>query len=506
MASWFPQNVTRAQVCRRTPPLPPDENVIVTRTFVYSATATTTAYPDDTIPFATFEGIDQLVIEGTIPAPNTVIYMPPATALLDLFKNPEVDDQYAIDVSNHGGNSVDLTIYKANAYGTGQAGVAYTEPFRQATIPAYGVVRLYLRVINATPTTGIADVKLLTTLEGGTGSLPLPVILYDMATVRPPLVPTTIQNARLITQQIVPSVIGPAYNIVFGTAAGACFVLMPAVPDITLGPIQLLYPTSPGTNPTAPYMADTSAPPLVGPFVLNDAFTFSLIATNRTGYSVTWTLPTITGVTYTGPAFDRGTSTVSTELGAPIQLNGVTYKIDFKFSIQGVSTTSPPFQTSTLAVVFTTLENLNPFSNTINFGYGAIATRTAALTPASLGYLVSTPVTTQTMVTGAILTLPTAVYTIPRDGFYMASYAMNVPTTGTTGTITHSVGLGTVGAPAPIGVTLQQEYTGGGVAQSGFANSWMFTAVAGQQVAVMATNTASVIANVSGALNVVRIS
>jgi len=448
MASWFSQNVTRAQACQRAAVVPPDQQTLVTRTFVYSATPTTTAYPDDTIAFATLEGIDQLVIEGTIPAPNTVVYMPPATALLDLFQSPEVDAQYAIDVSNHGGNSVDLTIYKTNAYGTGQAGVAYGQPFRQATIPAYGVVRLYLRVIDATPTTGAADVKLLTTLEGGTGSLPMPVILFDMGTPRQPMVPTT-NNAVLMSQHVIPSVTGPAYQIVFGgTATAPGTILPPAVPAAG-NCAGILYPTLPATAASAspaatPYVTDVAgALPLVSAIVAGDAFVYTLIASNQCGQTLTWTVPATTGVQPYG-----GTS-------LPAQPTGTTYRVDFRWLVAGVATTSPPWAGSTLTIHLNQVSELNPNLYTVNYSYPTLAARTSLATPLTIGYSVATTITSSTIQNGVTpITVFSSAAPVP-IGVYLVSYYVNVPATGgATATLAHSIGLAGTIQPANFATTI----------------------------------------------------
>ena len=130
---------------------------IVTQSFVYDAT--TLPYPTDTIPYQLLAESDQLVIRGDLPGPNTVIYMPPHTALLGLFPSPQVDDQFAIDVTNLGTKSVDLTISK-NSEPTGSPNAVYHQPTRITTIPASRVVRLYFRIMNATPQTGVADVAI----------------------------------------------------------------------------------------------------------------------------------------------------------------------------------------------------------------------------------------------------------------------------------------------------------------------------------------------------------
>jgi hypothetical protein len=301
MSTW-----TDTPKCSR----PMVRGAIVTRTFTYDAT--TTPYPTDTIGFVTLQGIDQLVIEGTIPAPNTVVYMPPHTALLELFTRPRVDDQFAIDVSNTGANSVDLTIYKANSAPTGSPRIAYTQPMRIATIPAASVVRLYFRVVDAEPVTGVADVKMLATLEGGTGSVPTPVISVDMT--------AWAGAAVLLTQQIIQST-QPAFQLMFVDGLAAGTVALPAVPATTAGPAQLLYP-----------YGNTAAPALMSPLVAGDVFDVVLQSVNQSGFNLTWLTGGIAGVTLTG---------------STTQPSGSTYTVTFRFRIAG---TAPAFLGTTLTV------------------------------------------------------------------------------------------------------------------------------------------------------------
>jgi len=302
MSIWF-----KPQVCRQAAPRGP----IDTRTFTYDDTAT--PYVTDTIDYSLLAGgIDQLVIEGTIPAPNTVVYMPPHTALLDLFSRPRADDQFAIDVSNTGANSVDLTIYKANSAPTGSPEVEYTQPMRIATIPAASVVRLYLRVINATPVTGVADVKMLVTIEGGTGSIPTPVIQIDMAGLS--------GAAVLLTQQIIQSM-QPGFQLMFVNGAAAGTVALPTVPSPSAGPAQLLYP-----------YGNTAAPPLISPLTAGDVFSITLQSSNQSGFNLTWLTNGIAGVTLTG---------------STTQPSGSTYTVTFRFRIAG---TAPAFLSTTLGV------------------------------------------------------------------------------------------------------------------------------------------------------------
>jgi len=282
-----------------------------TRTFTYDAL--THPYPTDTIPYSLLQGgIDQLVIDGTIPAPNTVVYMPPHTALLDLFSHPRPDDQIALDVSNPGLNSVDLTIYKANAEPTGSPEVVYTQPIRIATIPASSVVRLYLRVIDATPETGVADVKMLASLEGGTGSVPTPVITLDMSD----------GSTALLAQQIVQSTVGQSFELMFTNGlAPSGVVRLPVVPDAASGPAQMLYAN-----------CDTSGPPLVSPLLAGDSFDFVLTSTNASGYNLAWSTGGVAGVQLTG---------------STTQPTGTTYQVKFRFLMAGAA---PEFLGSTLAV------------------------------------------------------------------------------------------------------------------------------------------------------------
>jgi len=326
MSTWFKPNC-KTSCCASSGPTA--ERDLVTTHFTYDAT--TIPYPNDTITFAELQGIDQIVIEGTIPAPNTVVYMPPHTALLDLFTNPKVDDQFAFDVANTGANSVDLTIYKSNAEPTGSALVAYTNPIRIATIPAASVVRLYLRVIDAVPITGQADVKMLTTLEGGTGSLALPSINFDLSLQQP-----VVNAVALKGQQIIPSVIGTTYQYLFLNGAVNATVA-PSVPNVGDNPMQLLYPNG-----------LTTAPLLISPIAAGDVFNFMAYSNNQSGQTITWGTGGITGVTITGisqppiggfPAATPG-----------IQLTDTIYQVTFKFTIAGLSSTSPPWAGTTLQI------------------------------------------------------------------------------------------------------------------------------------------------------------
>jgi hypothetical protein len=527
MASWFPQSVTRAQVCRRTSPVPPDERTIVTRNFVYSATPTTTAYPDDTIPFATFEGIDQLVVSGTIPAPNTIIYMPPATALLDLFKDPEVDDQFSFDVSNHGANSIDLTIYKVNSYGTGQPGVVYQNPMRIATIPAHGAVRLYLRIVNATQVAGVADVKMMTVLEGGTyGSMPPPSILFNMGVALVPLVPT-VNNAQLMSQHIVPSIVGPPYQLQFGgTAAAPGTILPPAVPA-GASCAAFLYPTD------RTGVANLGAPPLVGGLVAGRTFEFTLYASNNSGQTLTWTAGAATGVTLTG-------------ISPVAQVTGTTYRVDFLFTIAGVSTTTLPWVGSTVTINLTRVDELNPTFTTVTATTGAITTVNATtlnsttdntvtlnassatnavnvtnvagwvgapqyqlnytlavptLVASSIGYTVNTTITATTIVNGAAAVFfaqvaPSAI------GVYLVTYYINVPATGVdSAALTHGVG---VAATIQAGTALTAIYIA--ASWPGFiTNTSIVSLSASSAISVMAGKTTGTVALCTGMLRVTRI-
>ena len=289
---------------------------INTQTFTYDGT--TRGYPTDTVPISLLTGcIDQLVIDGDIPAPNTTVYMPPHTALLSLFKRPKADDQFAIDVTNRGANSIDLTIFKANSQPTGSPDVEYTQPLRIATIPAASVARLYFRVINATPVTGTADVKMLVTPEGGVGSVPFPAMAFDMKA----------GVTTLLPQQIVQST-GPSdFMFLNGTAAGR--VLLPTVPVPTDGPAQLLYPH-----------ALTAAPPLVS-LVAGDVFEVVLESINQSGFEIEWQTNGISNTTITGSV---------------VQAAGTTFKVVFRFVLAG---TAPEFLGTTLNVNLTNRLILN---------------------------------------------------------------------------------------------------------------------------------------------------
>jgi len=328
MSTWFKPNC-KTSCCASSGPTA--ERDLVTTHFTYDAT--TIPYPNDTITFAELQGIDQIVIEGTIPAPNTVVYMPPHTALLDLFTNPKVDDQFAFDVSNTGANSIDLTIYKSNAEPTGSALVAYTNPLRIATIPAASVVRLYLRVIDATPITTQADVKMLTTLEGGTGSLALPSINFDLSLQSP-----VVNAVALKGQQIIPSVIGTTYQYLFLNGAVNATVA-PSVPNVGDNPMQLLYPNG-----------LTTAPLLISPIAAGDVFAFTAFSNNQSGQTITWGTGGITGVSI------AGVSCPTTGRVPGIQPTSTIYEVTFTFTIAGLSSTSPPWAGTTLVI------NLNQVS------------------------------------------------------------------------------------------------------------------------------------------------
>ena len=287
---------------------------VTTTHFLYDAAAT--PYPADTVPLSKLQGIDQLVIDGVMSAPNTIIYMPPHTALLDLFRDPRADDQLAIDVSNAGTNSIDLTIYKANTEPTGSGFDTYTMPIRIATVPASGVVRLYFRVVDATPVTGVADVKMLVTLEGGTGSLPMPSTVYDMGPG------AFANNAPIIAQQVVPGLVGPPYQLLFTGGTAACTATL-SVPTPSQGPAQLLYANG-----------LTSGPPLVSPLVAGDVFELVLFSNNQSGRSLAWSAGGIVGVTLAG-------------LSSVAQPTGTSYRVTMRFTIAG---TAPLFLGSTLVV------------------------------------------------------------------------------------------------------------------------------------------------------------
>lgn len=321
----------RPLVCNKRAACPKSIN---TTQFDYDAA--TLPYPTDTIPLSLLSRCpDQLVISGDIPAPNTPVYMPPHTALLALFRNPQVDDQFAIDVSNKGANSVDLTIYKANDEPTGSPLVVYTQPMRIATIPAASVVRLYLRVVDPTRSVGVADVKMLTTLEGGTGSVPTPVIVFNMTALS--------ASAVLLPQQIVQAV-GP-FEYMFTNAAAAGTVSLPAVPTPANGPAQMLFP-----------LGNVSAPSLISPLVDGDTFELVVTSTNNSGYNITWQDGGITGVTLTG---------------STTQPTGTSYTITFAFTIAG---TAPDWQTSTLSV---------DCANSLSSRVGELITGLSTPTPAA---------------------------------------------------------------------------------------------------------------------------
>jgi hypothetical protein len=127
----------------------------VVSTFTYAA-GTTTA-----LTMTNFLGVDVIVVTGTIPAANTVITMPTHLELLGLFVQPQEHDIREISMITVSANSIDLT----------QTNPATSSP---VTIPGLTITQLYLKVVNATETDGIANVKITGHVIGGSSS-PAPI-------------------------------------------------------------------------------------------------------------------------------------------------------------------------------------------------------------------------------------------------------------------------------------------------------------------------------------------
>jgi len=373
MATWFKPNCKTS--CCKAPPLV--ESDLVTTHFTYDATTT---YPTDTIPFSLLQGISQIVIGGTIPYPNTVIYMPPHTALLDLFTNPIADDQFSFDVSNTGANSIDLLIYKTNAEATGSGLDAYAQPLRYMTIPATSIVRLTLRVINATPVAGTADVKMLGEMEGGTGSITYPPMTFNLGVAavgtQALIAQPALNTLNLFGQNIVPNVVGPEYQVVVTNGTGAQ-TITPYVPvGVSVGAVtQLLYPFTSGLNTSA---LVTASPLMVSPIAANSQFEFSIIVSNQSAQTLQWSnAAPITGLSYEG-------------LSPSLQPAGATYRATFVFNILGLSTTAPKWAASTLVINLNQITEPNPRLNSIFINYRPLAPGTpviATLAAANIGYV-----------------------------------------------------------------------------------------------------------------------
>jgi len=373
MATWFKPNCKTS--CCKAPPLV--ESDLVTTHFTYDATTT---YPTDTIPFSLLQGISQIVIGGTIPYPNTVIYMPPHTALLDLFTNPIADDQFSFDVSNTGANSIDLLIYKTNAEATGSGLDAYAQPLRYMTIPATSIVRLTLRVINATAVAGTADVKMLGEMEGGTGSITYPPMTFNLGVAavgtQALIAQPALNTLNLFGQNIVPNVVGPEYQVVVTNGTGAQ-TITPYVPvGVSVGAVtQLLYPFTSGLNTSA---LVTASPLMVSPIAAGSQFEFSIIVSNQSAQTLQWSnAAPITGLSY------EGTS-------SSLQAAGATYRATFVFNILGLSTTAPKWAASTLVINLNQITEPNPRLNSIFINYRPLAPGTpviATLAAANIGYV-----------------------------------------------------------------------------------------------------------------------
>lgn len=163
MTSWFAK---KNQVCRGT-----SQVSVSTRVFLYNQGTTD---PNTTLTMADLLGADQIVIDdapGSAPgvvgvtAPNTPIFLPSHIGLLSLFKRPKVDDTFSVIFANDSGNSVVLTI---------------DNPVRTAIVLAGEVTQVFFRVINATMTSGTADVKLQTMSIGATNSVLVPQQIQDL--------------------------------------------------------------------------------------------------------------------------------------------------------------------------------------------------------------------------------------------------------------------------------------------------------------------------------------
>ena len=407
MATWFKPNCKTS--CCKAPPLV--ESDLVTTHFTYDATTTT---PTDTIPFSLLQGISQIVIGGTIPYPNTVIYMPPHTALLDLFTNPIADDQFSFDVSNTGANSIDLLIYKTNAEATGSGLDAYAPPLRYITIPATSVVRLALRVINASPVAGEADVKMLAAMEGGTGSITYPPMTFNLGAAgvgAQALIAQPSANAlNLFGQNIVPNLLGPEYQIVVtGGLAGQ--TITPYVPVAADGVAQLLYPF---TRQLTTSLLLEANPLMVSPIAAGNMIVFSIVVSNQTAaQTLAWSgVPAITGLSYTGTA--------------PVSQPALsTYRATFRFTIAGVSTTAPKWQASTLSIELQRIADPNPQLATVFWSYRPL---TAPVLPtyvaSNIGYIGGTSQTT-TFAANVPLTTPGILATVTiAQGVYLVGYTL----------------------------------------------------------------------------------
>jgi hypothetical protein len=118
--------------------------LVVTR-YMYDVDANGLTYQD-------ILGIDELVLKGS-PANNTPINLPSHTALLQLFVEPQVSDIFSINVVNSSEYSFDLVLM---------------DPSQMVLVGAAATIKLYFEVVNSTPVTGVAEVRMLTHLIGAT--------------------------------------------------------------------------------------------------------------------------------------------------------------------------------------------------------------------------------------------------------------------------------------------------------------------------------------------------
>jgi hypothetical protein len=307
MSSWFKKKkFTSAPLCQKTP----QTIKTVITTFTYDSA---TVPVIDSIPFETLFGTDQLVIAGTTIVPNTLINMPPHTALLELFRRSELDATFSIIVANTTANSVDLTI---------------ADPVRVATIPALSVVELFYRIINPTATTGVADVKLQVMAPiGGTASQSPPQQMYDMSQINNSL--STAGDVFVLPQNIWPGGCGIPQQLTFTTSTNPNNVRFAGMGDGTI-----LF-----TN------ANILDSPLISGLVAGQAFSVTIIAHNQTGAALNWKLEVgATGTaTYYAPVPALGGAAPLFTLAQP---DGASYQFTIRLVIAGVS----PFATTIAGV------------------------------------------------------------------------------------------------------------------------------------------------------------
>jgi hypothetical protein len=303
MASWFkPKFNASAPVCEKRPQT---VRTVIT-TFTYDATVVPAV---DSIPFEDLYGTDQLVIAGVTTFPNTVINMPPHTALLELFRRPEDDATFSIIVANTTANSVDLTL---------------VNPGRVATIPALTVVQLYYRIIDATATTGTADVKLQVSAPiGGTSSQSPPQQAYDMSLINNAL--STAGDVFVLPQNLWPGGDGQPQQLTFTS---------------NTAPNQARFAGS-GDGTILFTNADILQKELISGLATGQAFSVTVIAHNQSGAALNWQLAvgaTGTVTSYAGVPAPVGAAPTFT-LAQP---DGESYEFTIRLVLAGAS----PFATT----------------------------------------------------------------------------------------------------------------------------------------------------------------